>query len=229
MFEKCHAEEEGGSIRSFEGTLVLTNSTFYECNSFEGGAIRASNSTLFLSDADFVENHAHSGGAVFLTGESKDNSLMFLASRFRSNSARLGGAFYASQVSRIIITKQTVLQNNTASSLGGAIYADSQATITISNSLLKENSVGKGGYGGALFLRASSHVLVNDTQFLSNWAANGRAVAASSEISGAQVIMDFNNTIFKDNFANSLGGAIHITGWAVCSLQDCTCDSNLAN
>jgi predicted outer membrane repeat protein len=137
----------GGAIRnSFGGTLVVTDSQFFENSGVSGGAI-SNSGTATISRTTFSENAAELfGGAISSTGP-----LQVTDSSFEGNRADAGGALFT-QLSLHTISG-TTFANNEAADVGGGI-ANVGGLLRVVNSTFAGNAAETGGgiYTGDSFI-----------------------------------------------------------------------------
>ena len=111
-----------------------------------GGALVAVNSTIAIRDSSFGGNSARKGGAIYATHGTK---VMVQNSRFFDNIAEYGGALFIEH-SNITLDGST-LYNNIAqgndlmTGNGGAIFVDGQSVVDITNTSITNNTAVSGG------------------------------------------------------------------------------------
>jgi CSLREA domain-containing protein len=134
----------GGAISNFDGAVTINSSTFSGNSAAFGGAIdNSGSSTAIISTSTFSGNTAtNSGGAILNTGTS---TATISDSTFSGNSATNGGAIFNFNDTLIVIN--STFSSNSASSKGGAIFNGKVTTIT--NSTFVGNSANL--IGGAIF------------------------------------------------------------------------------
>ena len=149
------ASGRGGAIYvRTGGSLNLSHSTLSNNKARDGGAVfigrAVSGVTSNISHSHFSRNQASiAGGAV---SQSSGISLLTISnSTFTHNSARSGGALFAS--SKLIIGSSTIT-NNTADlssgSSGGGISINNVGSITLLNSTISNNQTS--GDGGGIYV-----------------------------------------------------------------------------
>lgn len=174
------------AVNSPQIDLIIHDLTISNARAnYEGGAIyyNSSGGSLRVYNTLFADNSAYYGGAIhLLNGDAEiDNS------QFLNNQAELvvistsyGGAIaaFTNQGTRpsLTVTNSYFDGNGTgginSGSRGGAIYT-SQADVSITNTVFNNNSVQQSGFGGALYIGASSGYTINVTNncIISNSAA----------------------------------------------------------
>ena len=175
------------------------------------------------------------GGAIYNKG-----NLTVINSTFINNNAdEDGGAIYSYQ-GHVTIIGSTFSLNGAC--YGGAIYND-RSYLTIIDSTFAGNRARE---GGAIDNYAGTSVIDNAT-FLNNYAESGGAiyVIGSGEIMGAanpstdtfllaaqtgnEVILKVANSIFDNNTADKIGGAMYIGSDAAVTINNSLFNKNSAN
>ncbi len=186
----------GGGIYN-EGTLTLTNITFYKNSVWDGSAANG------LHDASAAGN----GGAIYNTG-----TLTITNCDFMSNHAGKGGDASATH-------------HSSWGGYGGAIY-NTGTILNIQNSTFSNNYAGnggkssgthdgsKGGDGGAIYSTGTINNILG-CSFTNNHAGNGGSVQAGAAANGgvggsggaiySNKIISVNNSTFKGNYAGNGG------------------------
>ena len=133
-----NAADYGGAIDNFDGTLVITNSTFTNNYAFNYGGGIETNGSVTISNSTFSGNTTDgSGGALenFGTG-----SVTISNSTFYNNSAvEWGGAIENGET--LTITNSTFSSNSAAANQGGAIDHYS-GIMNYSNNIIANSSAG---------------------------------------------------------------------------------------
>ena len=133
--------EGGGSLRSYQGNLALTDVTFADNQALTGGGLSLVNSTAAITNATFSGNQAlqsdpdqYGCGALY----SGQSHLALTNATFANNTGINGGAF-CKLLGGATLTHVTFNDNN-ASQSGGAIFHVSNAgSLTLANSILWDN------------------------------------------------------------------------------------------
>ena len=125
---KVNAEE-------YSSDTKYAGSTFSSNSAVNGGAIYSTSSTL-IKNTSFLSNKAsEDGGAIYTCSpDGHDHEMHLIDTSFTGNSAKRGGAVYASPYSKTYIVaydKDISITNNKASDLGGAIYIDYGAEVNM--------------------------------------------------------------------------------------------------
>ena len=193
----------GGAVYGERCTLKFVHSSFVNNSAWDnGGAIYATNpgTQLKISDTVFKNNAVTEGGELRdvrrEAGEPIEHDVYF---EFASP-ANGGGAIAAISTDDIIVTRTQFLSNKGVS--GGAIYAVLDAT----------------DYNG---LQEKISIRVTDCDFRENEARviesepevrNSRLGGAIYVASATSKLKSFrlSNTVFRDNRAQSSGGALHV-------------------
>ena len=230
VFEGNISSWNGGGIRSWGGTVNVTNYTFENnhVTGNKGGAIYVDSScTLNITDCKFVGNSSSDcAGAVAVAGGSKGTitgtSEMAV---FDSNSSSdttdnndIGGALYFG--SGTLTVSGYTFTNNTAGYRGGAIY--SNVAMTISDCVFNSNTSDQ--EGGAICIYANLNV--TDSKFVGNKSTNhrGGGIYAGGGKTLTLVGNDADMAVFQNNTAKQ-GGAICI-GSGTLKVTGYTFDNN---
>ncbi len=150
------------------------------------------------------------GGAIWANSNLRD-----YGARYESNSAAAGGAIYMSCTNGQAYFENTTFTGNRAvSSSGGALYLNNIVVKKFYNIKADNNSAVT--YGGAVWIRARGPVTVEgpQTSFISNSAANGGAIYTERDqtyayASTSKVHMEILEGVFRENSADSYGGALY--------------------
>ena len=155
-----------------------------------------------INNSYFANNvGAALGGVIRGTNNLTVINSKFINNTNPKNSNAEGGAVYAQN----IISINNIYDSNYAGTKGGAVYVSGGAKATFINDTFINNRAA--GDGGAVYAYISSSSFVpvatfENVKFINNSGANGGAAT----VSGAT----FNNVTFKDNTANTMGGAIYL-------------------
>jgi predicted outer membrane repeat protein len=168
-FSGCRSMNGGGAISFFGKTLILKNTGFLFCESYDsslntsiGGAIRLCYSPSTFNNCSFLNCRSGlSGGAIGEVDETYEENISILLNNcyFLSNfAANGGGAIYIYWIT-ITCVNCSFLHNSGLNS-GGAMYCgDSFFTDTV----FVRNYVDKCSTGGALFI-----ILIGGTSSFNN-------------------------------------------------------------
>ena len=213
----------GGKVQVLlvsNGQLYLQNLEIINGHGSEGGAIFAGpGSELFVDGASFSSNIAQNmGGAVYI----ELSNVTLVSNVFDGNSAVYGGAMYVvhSTVTRSV---NVSFRGNNAENGGAIVIANSHVIWSEYTTFVSNNATKN---GGALLITGSSYVgwdvqheiswisyfsrLSNSSRTSSSiWAAYNSSTFGSSTIEWIE-INDDGETVFTDNRAEELGGAIYV-------------------
>ena len=145
----------------------------------------------------------NNGGALVVSQVSKFNEPItgtISGSKFTNNKAQYGGAAYFNK--GFVTITDSVFENNIATAEGGAVGFSranvKDLVVSINNSSFVGN---KAPVAGAIFTNVDSKI--TNSNFNKNIASKGGAVLNEN---GAKLTVD--NSTFKDNAADSYGGAV---------------------
>src|SRR5882672_12014680 len=155
---------DGGGIFN-QGTLTVTNSTFYgNVSYFGGGGGIANFGTLTVINSTFEGNSAFIGGGIANFG-----TLTVTNSKFEANGAYDGGGIY-NYLATLTVTNSTFIGNDGVYTGGGGIY--SLGTLTVSNSTFSGNI--SFSNGGGIYNEGGPSVTVTNSTFSDNGSYSGR-------------------------------------------------------
>ncbi|MCK5565997.1 MAG: S8 family serine peptidase, partial [Planctomycetes bacterium] len=202
-------------------------STVFENNTaLNAGALAVIEGTASIEDSSFAENTATApgarGGAIF----SFDSTVEIFSSELENNTAEgSGGGVYASG-NDVVTIKNSLLHDNNAGSDGGAIASELMAETHVSSSTVVGNIAGTTtqmidengevvfvitGTGGGLSSGVNSNVIVTDSIFWDNEAANGPQLSVGLEnstlaVSYSDIEGEMQNVYINDPSSTLLWG-----------------------
>ena len=145
----------------------------------------------------------NNGGALVVSQVSKFNEPItgtISGSKFTNNKAQYGGAAYFNK--GFVTITDSVFENNIATAEGGAVGFSRASVKDLVVSINNSSFVGnKAPVAGAIFTNVDSKI--TNSNFTKNTASKGGAVLNEN---GAKLTVD--NSTFKDNAADSYGGAV---------------------
>ncbi len=228
VFTSNTASGNGGAILS-NGKLTLSSLDFHNNTAVngDGGAV-FSNGDLTVTSAVFENNTADNGngGAIFANGALTVTAGTFgkLTDSSKANSAKNGGAIYASNSSTTATVNGQFYHNEATAGDGGAIF--SHSTLILTGAMFQSNTAyDKGGAvfannsltanaatafngnsaqnGGAIYIYNPNVTVAIDSQFFYNAATNGDggAIYSGSDLS-------LSGALFHNNTAMMNGGAV---------------------
>ena len=234
------AQQSGGALSLYEGSIVLNNSILDSNTASEfGGAVELNGGYLEVNGGRFRDNAARFGGALFGRPRRQDIEprARFEGVEVRGNGCRsamsnssrsdFGGAFYLEGAVRLELSGGTTVGENCAT-LGGAVYERDGASLSVTDgSRLVGNRAVAGG--GILALGTSSVMLESGCEISANTAIDDPAVVsldACDDIqrgAGAGVYVKESTLItaasFVSNDAQTDGGAIFAVGQSDLTVQ----------
>ena len=202
----------GAELRKNSSTLTVSNTIFRDNAALYAGAVYIWGSNYNIADCVFDNNTAfgkgnmtpnNNGGALVVSQVSKFNEPItgtISGSKFTNNKAQYGGAAYFNK--GFVTITDSVFENNIATAEGGAVGFSranvKDLIVSINNSSFVGN---KAPVAGAIFTNVDSKI--TNSNFTKNTASKGGAVLNEN---GAKLTVD--NSTFKDNAADSYGGAV---------------------
>jgi len=205
-------QADGAAIRVDGDNVEILNSEFNKHDSDDGGAIYWLGENGTIKNSKFNENTAKkNGGAIFWQGFNGTID----DCDFNENTANIAGALY---IHNSITVKNSNFTKNSADDYAGAIYISADNT-TITNSEFNQNYANE---AGAIEIYGKNNLIEKST-FAGNKAIGEPEGSQTDFGRGGAILIDeselykneeHNNTIldsiFKDNEANKVGGAIHV-------------------
>ena len=158
----CSADT-GGGLCADNSTITIKKGTISGCSAGEGGGLYADNSTVTISGGTISECTAGmgAGGGLYATNGSTIN---INSGTISGCEAGVGGGLYVDG-SAVTISGGTISGCEAAINEGGGLYATNQSTITISGGTIsgcKAWSSGKGN-GGGLYANHSTIKITGGT------------------------------------------------------------------
>ncbi len=216
-------------LRKNSSTLTVSNTIFKDNSALYAGAVYIWGSNYNIADCVFDNNTAfgkgnmtpnnNNGGALVVSQVSRFNEPItgtISGSKFTNNKAQYGGAAYFNK--GFVTITDSVFENNVATAEGGAVDFSHASVKDLVVSINNSSFVGnKAPVAGAIFTNVDSKI--TNSNFTKNTASKGGAVLNEN---GAKLTVD--NSTFKDNAADSYGGAVFNNGELVVS--DSVFDSN---
>ena len=211
------SSSDGGGIYS-RGDASLTNSVVSgNTSDNDGGGIRSSDGTLSLINSTVSDNSSvNSGGGISARGtyigiESRIGVFMLTGSTVSDNSSGLGGGISAA-FGNASLTDSTVSGNSSGGS-GGGIYFRGffdgalNDVLSLTNSTVSGNSSGNrsGGNGGGISSANATILLVNSTL-----SGNVNSSGPGGGITGFGTKVSLINSTVTNNSASSVGGGIRL-------------------
>lgn len=221
-FNNNSAAQNGGAIYFHQAqNSQITNSKFNgnTANSY-GGAIyinRAEN--IEISNSEFIGNKVGElneynkyGGAIMINGLTTTIASGITSAIhdtvFENNEANSGGAMFVSGT-ETTFNNLTFNTNNAYS--GGALMLGSDAGYFHGITLKENHFTGNTAVENGGAIDNSGTLYIYNSDFTNNSANSGGAIATSSGNNPVRIY----DTVFKDNTAETLGGAIYVHGSSV--------------
>jgi predicted outer membrane repeat protein len=199
-----------GGVMSLYGASVLHMHNCTVINSTSvvyGGAVDMSQSSAHVSNSTFQSSSSNTDGGVLYVLNSTvhvDNSTFL-----NSTADQKGGAIYATILSNLILQYTSFSYSRAVNSSGGVLYCTFSSRCRVINSALTVNQAKD--RGGAVYVKDMSIVLIVSSNFSSNVAEYGGALAARESSTfytiGIYVIgQDPESVLINDNTAEYGGG-----------------------
>lgn len=215
----------GGTIRNIyvDGILTMNSSTICDTNNTADGAgvYVDTNGVFTMSGGTLKDNHTtKAGGAIFVKGIANANGV-----DFKNNTAGAAGGAIRVRSGVLNVEKSTFTNNESTASSGGAITVEG-AKVTIKSTDFSANRAKNDG--GALHIaNAEAFVSVNSCKYTEN-IASGSEYSAGGAIIATMGNCDIVNSLFSQNRADYLGGAVE-NREGVFTATNCIFESNQAS
>lgn len=197
----------GGPISNAGNLYIYDSLVTGNCSGNNGGAI-VNNGTTYVNGTTFFNNKTF--GTTFMGGavsNAAGKSFTAYNSDFNNNSANSGGAIY--NRGNLIVSDSRFTDNSATQnawySMGGAIYNFS-GNAKIYGSTFTNNITSS--MGGAILNRDSALLTVYNSNFITNRAEEGGAIANCEASSGTSEASIY-NSLFDRNETTRSGGAIY--------------------
>lgn len=128
--------------------------------------------SVILKQLTIMNSEHEDGGAIHT-----HVNLTAIDCTFKNNNAERGGAVFLCEGAATFI--RCTFTNNHAIETGGAIFSYGYNSLTVKDSAFTGNTVGPGGYGGAIFIHENQYFEIIGNHFLNN---NGSAIYINSGI-----------------------------------------------
>ena len=239
---KTNDESGGAAIYVINSNLTIRNSKITNNgnkslnrtnNDLVNGVLNLQRSTTVITDSLFENNTGIYGGAIIAQSDDISlSSLTISGTNFTKNVAYTGGAIYTT-CTKFDISDCFFTDNNKAIGIGspgytpagGAICVMTGSVATISNITVKGSVSGQGGAVSTQKSRVSieKSTFEDNSVFITDKNGFGGAVY----LDGPSIV---DNCTFKNNYAESNGGAIRVNdvNGASITIKNVICDSNRA-
>ena len=155
--EGIRGSGNGGGVRVYEATFVMSGGTISGCTADTGGGLYADHSTITINNGTISGCTAkEKGGGLYATNQSTITINNGTISGCKTLAYKDGGGLYADN-SAINISDGTI--SGCDGRWGGGLYAENSSTITITDSTI---SGCKAGAGGGLFVIGSTLNIEDD-------------------------------------------------------------------
>ncbi len=169
---------------------------------YSGGGIYAL-STIFVTQCNFSHHYSRTGAAIYLFGSAtSESSIEF--SNFSQNQAISQGCVYLEGLTTGGIRNSNFTNNVTNR---GALYPAYCSNLEIDNCLFENNS-NPTGYGGGMFSWQNTFLILTNSTFTGNTAANAAGIYFDGRELGVQnpdhIVI--NNCTLSNNSTTGYGG-----------------------
>lgn len=204
---------EKPSVISIKTSIFCNNSVFYQLNRNISGAfyvfsdseMSVSQSFFAMNTIDSVANPSKTQGSVCINSLSSRNNLSISSSIFSSNAANF--------ISNCVFFKGNALQiiasdfSNNRPIFSEAVLNRYQA---FSNTFVRKSEALPSGFAGALRFQGAK-LLIISCFFAKNEGYMGGALLIDGTENGDPAHLLINNTVFVENSAGTVGGAVDFT------------------
>jgi predicted outer membrane repeat protein len=148
--------------------------------------------------------------SIMSTRRSGDVSTATFRTRFRDNTADLGGAIYVQEGGILDIYSSIVdFTNNRASQGGGAIFSNGEVRILPGTGIPKSASFANNqAQNGAAIYSDGGQLILDGVEFDQNESDNDGGAVVSNELEGQ--VASITNSYFHGNSAKNNGGAVYV-------------------
>ena len=208
----CTADTGGGLYATNQSTITINNGTISECTAEmeEGGGLYADNSAITINKGTISECTAEmeEGGGLYATNQSTIN---INKGTISGCDGRWGGGLYAENSSTITITDSTI--SGCKAGAGGGLFVTG-STLNIEDDIISECTASDTGKGGGLYAENSTLTISGGT-IKGNKAAYGGGVAlVKSKVKVEEPITNWtvvDNEAYKtDTGSGYIGGGIYL-------------------
>ena len=231
-FINCFVKDSlwGGAIYWEGDNSSIYNCNFINCSANTGGAINWHSNYCTLSNCTFINCSASStAGAINHLFIDKQDCNILNCSFVNCSALNMGGAIYWGVYNSII--SDCIFVNCSASNMAGAIYWNNDKG-NIFNSIIEncsvhssKNSLYRGG--GAIYWNGNDGNISNSNfincSIYSNYTSN-KDLGGAIYVDDSQV--NILNCLFRDNYAEDMGGAIYWCSSKDTSIFNCTFMNN---
>ena len=217
--------EDYGAVTNSNGDVIMNGGSIHDnvCTRDSAGAgavflMGTFQNTLFQMNGGEIYNNSstHLGGAISTLNTKKENKIVINGGTISHNTARGGGAIYASDA-KVEMTGGEITGNKavidvvddpevTSGEGGGAITLASGAVGTISGGTIHDNYSDLSG--GAIQVFASSQLTIQGGEIYGNVAeSHGGAICVADTFSSDQEtrsVLTIEHAILRDNVARSM-------------------------
>ena len=210
--------DNGGGIRTFEGTNTITNNTI-SGNSADrfGGGINTYRGDNTMTNNTISGNSAGDIGGGINTYQGTN---IMTNNTVSGNTAKGGGGISTAEGTNTM-TNNTVFGNTATSSNGGGIFT-SDGTNTLTNNTISGN-IATSSNGGGIFVNRGTNTMTNNT-ISSNSAAQGGGIWTNS---GTNTLT--NNNISGNTASLNGGGIFFDGGGGINTMTNTTISGNMAS
>jgi len=202
-------DDDGGMAEVLaDRTVAFRNMTLRQAFAKRGGllAIQEGADVTLRRVVLELGTASEAGGLIYAAGTalnpvSLDIDGRFLGALREGSSAGMGGAIHAEHTNLTLVDVEFL--NNQAEGEGGGVSINAGSLEAHGTEFIDNSSLAS---GGAIFAVDLESLLINETEFNSNGAAVNGGAAAIEEVTTTVIN---NDTVFFDNAADGLGGAIH--------------------
>ena len=190
-----HVSTAGIHIENSDNVLIVNNRIQSNIPGYaswaNGGGVCLHNSPALVAGNEIMNNESNSGGAgLRLINDSPDIRNNIIANNYNStNQSYGGGGIFLYRCSAAITNN--IFYNN-SHYFGGGIYAR-DSVFGLQGNTISSNTAVIGG--GGIYLERSSSILVNDTIFFNNSAAQGPQGYLSNVSGASSAVIEYSDIV----------------------------------
>ena len=209
--EGIRGSGNGGGVRVYEATFVMSDGTISGCSADTGGGLCAENSsTVTISGGTISGCKANTGGGLYATNQSTITiSGGTISGCEASGDVGAGGGLYAEESSTVTITGGTI--SGCTASKGGGLYAKNSLTINIKGGTISGCTAGAGGglYADNSAINISDGTIKGNEAVFSGgglYADKSTVTINNGTISECTAAMNEGGGLYADNSTVTISG-----------------------
>ncbi len=211
-------DQDGGGLYNNNGTVSLQGGSVQNnMASLDGGGV-ANWGAIVVTNTSFSDNSARLGAGI-LNHSSSGATLDITGASFTGNTASTSGGALRNGTGAATVVRDSVFEQNEASSGGAIALQDSQ--VEIYRSTIRDNTADSGG-GGISSDSTLSDLRISDSSIYGNHASDGAGIwSRDGDVS-------LTNVTLSGNIATGAGGGM-LSSFGSATLDNVTVTTNQAS